>query len=166
MHRIIQSLYQAFQTLPKRHRAFIIGISALALILVLLPTGQELTVKNTNTQGFEVGKRYQVAMPGETTDTPPSTIPIEIDIPSPSDSQNADDTEITTTVNSAQQSNISWQSVTVRNGDSLARIFKRLGFSAQETYAISSAEGKDSKLLLKMNVGDTLRIATNDEKKE
>ncbi|MGV2871771.1 OapA family protein [Colwellia sp. E150_009] len=164
VHRIIQSLYKAFQTLPKRHRAFIIGISALALILVLLPTGQELTVKNTNTQGFEVGKRYQVAMPGETTDTP-STIPIEIDIPSPSDSQNADDTEITTTVNSAQQSNISWQSVTVRNGDSLARIFKRLGFSAQETYAISSAEGKDSKLLLKMNVGDTLRIATNDEKR-
>jgi len=52
----------------------------------------------------------------------------------------------------------------VLNGDSLARIFKRLGFSAQDTYAVSTAKGKDSKLLRKMNVGDTLRVASNDHK--
>ena len=67
------------------------------------------------------------------------------------------------TVNSQQQNNISWQTAKVRSGDSIARIFKRLGFSAQETYAVSTAQGKDSKLLMKINVGDTLRIARNDK---
>lgn len=165
--RIAQSLQKAFQTLPKKHQTVIIGISVLALILVLLPSREELTVKNAHTQSFEVGKRYQVAMPGQATDKQPVS-PIEIEVPTisqPIDKLNEVDKALTSTVNSAQQSNISWQTITVRSGDSLARIFKRLGFSAQDTYAISSAEGKDSKLLLKMNVGDTLRIATNDEKK-
>lgn len=167
LHRIVQSIYKAFQALPQKHRAFIIVISALVLTLVLLPTGKELTVKSANTKGFEVGKRYQVAMPGQATDKA-SAVPVEIDIPSINQADNdpdSEESEITTTVNSAQQSNITWQSVTVLSGDSLARIFKRLGFSAQDTYAVSSAKGKDSKLLLKINVGDTLRIATNDEKK-
>jgi murein DD-endopeptidase MepM/ murein hydrolase activator NlpD len=69
------------------------------------------------------------------------------------------------TVNSQQQESMSWQTAKVRSGDSLARIFKRLGFSAQDTYAVSTAKGKDSKLLLKINVGDTLRIASNDKNK-
>ncbi|MCI2284805.1 hypothetical protein L3081_17165 [Colwellia sp. MSW7] len=165
--RIAQSLQKAFQTLPKKHQTVIIGISVLALILVLLPSREELTVKNTHTQRFEVGKRYQVAMPGQTTDKQ-SISPIEIEVPTisqPIKKLDEVDKAFTSTVNSEQQSNIAWQTITVRSGDSLARIFKRLGFSAQDTYAISSAEGKDSKLLLKMNVGDTLRIATNDAKK-
>lgn len=58
--------------------------------------------------------------------------------------------------------NLSWQTVKVRSGDSLALILKRLGFNAQTTYAVSTAKGKDSKLLKKLNVGDQLRIASND----
>lgn len=164
---IFQSLLQTFQRLPKKHRIFIILISCLALILIVLPSGQELTIKNATTKGFEVGKRYQAAMPSESSNKI-SAEPIALDIPSinqPNEDLIADENEVTNTVNSAQQSNMSWQSVTVLKGDSLARIFKRLGFSAQDTYAISSAKGKDSKLLLKINVDDILRIATNDEKK-
>ena len=59
--------------------------------------------------------------------------------------------------------NSSWQTVKVRSGDSLALILKRLGFSAQTTYAVSTAKGKESKLLKKLNVGDKLRIASNEE---
>lgn len=176
LHEIFLSLYKIFQrfppfNLPRKHCLIIIAISMLALLLMLLPSEQELTSKNNNSnnnnQSFEVGKRYQIAIPENITGKIPAD-PIEIEIPSISQSESnplTDNNAITTTVNSAQQGNMSWQSVKVRSGDSLARIFKRLGFSAQDTYAVSTAKGKDSKILQKMNVGDTLRIASNDEQK-
>jgi murein DD-endopeptidase MepM/ murein hydrolase activator NlpD len=162
---IFQSLYETFQQLPKKHRIVITSISVLALLLVILPSEHELTTKNNHNQAFEIGKRYHVALPEQATRTKTTT---PINIPSIAKSKSSlltDNNTITTTVNSQQQSNVVWQSAKVRSGDSLARIFKRLGFSAQDTYAVSSAKGKDSKLLLKINVGDTLRIATNDKKK-
>lgn len=168
LHKVFLSLLTNFQQLPKRHRAIIIGISILTLFIILLPSEHELTNNKNHKQGLEVGKRYQVAIPEKSSiDRLPAT-PVEIEIPATvvsQDSQLIDKSEISTTVNSEQQSKMSWQSAEVRSGDSLARIFKRLGFSAQDTYAVSSAKGKDSKLLLKMNVGDTLRIATNKEQK-
>lgn len=163
IQRQLKNLHTIFQQLPKKHRIIIISISVLALLLILLPSEQELTTKNTNDQNFEVGKRYQVAMPAQLSDK--TSLP-PVAIPSLNKSKNkqlTDNAAIATTVNSQQQSNVSWQTVKVRSGDSLARIFKRLGFSAQDTYAVSTAKGKDSKLLRKINVGDTLRIANNDE---
>lgn len=166
-HRFVQRLYNAFCALPQKHRAFIIVISVLTFLLILLPSGQELTVKSANTKGFEVGKRYQVAMPGQTQNASnDSSLAIKLaPINESNNDLNQDDAGAETTINSEQHSKMTWQSVTVKNGDSLARIFKRLGFTAQDTYAISSAKGKESKLLLKINVGDTLRIATNDDNK-
>ena len=38
-----------------------------------------------------------------------------------------------------------------------------MGFSAQTTYAVSTAKGDDSKLLKRLNVGDELRIASDPE---
>jgi murein DD-endopeptidase MepM/ murein hydrolase activator NlpD len=160
---ILLNLWDIFLGLPKKHRLFIVSISAFLLLLIILPTEQELTTKETSKKGFTLGKRYQVAMPQQ--DSTPITdslikIPsiketVIVDEPSPS--------AIVSKVNSQQQNNMSWQTAKVRNGDSIARIFKRLGFSAQETYAVSTAQGKDSKLLMKINVGDTLRIASNNE---
>jgi murein DD-endopeptidase MepM/ murein hydrolase activator NlpD len=60
-----------------------------------------------------------------------------------------------------QLARLSWQTINVRSGDSLALILKRLGFSAQTTYAVSTAKGDDSKLLKRLNVGDELRIASD-----
>lgn len=154
-----------FLQLPKKHRLFIIFISLFLFLLVVLPTGKELSSQNTKSQGFEVGKRYQVAMPQETSRSIPES---EINIPSIKDNLpdgQATQSGIKNTTNSQQKSNISWQTVKVRSGDSLARIFKRLGFSAQETYAVSIAQGKNTKLLMNMNVGDTLRIASSDNNK-
>ena len=154
-----------FLQLPKKHRLFIIFISLFLFLLVVLPTGKELSSQNIKSQGFEVGKRYQVAMPQETSRSIPES---EIKIPSIKDNLpdgQATQSGIKNTTNSQQKSNISWQTVKVRSGDSLARIFKRLGFSAQETYAVSIAQGKNTKLLMNMNVGDTLRIASSDNNK-
>lgn len=176
IHLFLLGLRANFQQLPKKHRLIIITLSMITFVMILLPDEHEpieheLATNDTEKTNLEVGKRYQVAIPGntikpdKTTDQPP-TSPIEItSINEATNKQLTDDTAIAATVNSEQQRNLSWQSATVRNGDSLARIFKRLGFSAQDTYAVSSAKGKESKRLLKMKVGDTLRIATNDENK-
>jgi len=133
----------------------------------MLPTEQELTTQNASSQGFELGKRYQVAMPQNSSDASTDNLikspSIKETISGSITSGEPTPSAIVSTVNSQQQNNISWQTATVRSGDSLARIFKRLGFTAQETYAVSTAQGKDSKLLRKINVGDILRIASNDE---
>mgnify|MGYP003384689327 CR=1 FL=1 len=165
LHEVLLHLHKVFQRLPKKHRLIIISISMLALLLILLPSKNELTTKRLDNQGFEIGKRYQIAMPQHSTDIAPITTVEVPSIGNAKDEQSLATDAIATRVNSEQQSNITWQSVKVRSGDSLARIFKRLSFSAQDTYAVSTAKGKDSKLLQKMNVGDTLRIASNDKKK-
>jgi murein DD-endopeptidase MepM/ murein hydrolase activator NlpD len=163
LQAILLNLWGMFLRLPKKHRLFIVSISVFLLLLMILPTEQELTTKETSKKGFALGKRYQVAMPQQAsapiTDSaikiPSIKETVIIDEPSPS--------VIVSKVNSQQQNNMTWQTAKVRSGDSIARIFKRLGFSAQETYAVSTAQGKDSKLLMKINVGDTLRIASNDK---
>ena len=50
-----------------------------------------------------------------------------------------------------------WQVITVRKGDNLAKIFKRAGLTAQETYKVSKA-GKEAKRLLKIKPGQELAI--------
>jgi murein DD-endopeptidase MepM/ murein hydrolase activator NlpD len=163
LQSIFLNLYESFLQLPKKHRLIIIILGMLSLLLMLLPSEKSLTARNNVNQGFEVGKRYQVAMPSHT-DNKITEAPAEITSIIKVQSPKTEESTLITTVNSQQQSDISWQSVKVRSGDSLARIFKRLGFSAQDTYAVSTAKGKDSKLLQKINVGDTLRIATNQAK--
>jgi murein DD-endopeptidase MepM/ murein hydrolase activator NlpD len=165
LHGISLRLYEIFQQLPKKHRIIIVSVIMISLLLILLPSERELTTQSTNNQGFEIGKRYQVAMPDQPLGKT-SAVPVEISsIKNSIKKQLTENDSVAITVNSHQQKDMSWQSAKVRSGDSLARIFKRLGFSAQDTYAISTAKGRDSKLLLKINVGDMLRIATNDEKK-
>jgi murein DD-endopeptidase MepM/ murein hydrolase activator NlpD len=165
LQEILLSLRDMFLRLPKKHRLFILFISSFLLLLIMLPTEQELTENDTGSDGFQLGKRYQVAMPQQ--DSSPTADKI-IEIPSIKKTVEREESlpsAIVNTVNSQQQESMSWQTAKVRSGDSLARIFKRLGFSAQDTYAVSTAKGKDSKLLLKINVGDTLRIASNDKNK-
>lgn len=164
LHAIFQRLQEVFLQLPKRHRVIISAIFALLLVMLLLPSAEKKSAHEGDLpeQSLEVGKRYQVALPqynNTVHDIKPIALPSLAVAPLP------DVDSTSNKVNSQQQSHISWQTVKVRSGDSLARIFKRLGFSAQDTYAVSTAKGKDSKLLRKINVGDTLRIANNDNKK-
>lgn len=165
LQQLLLNLRDMFLRLPKKHRLFIVSISVFLLLLMMLPSEQELTSQNATSEGLAVGKRYQVAMPVQT-DRPDTKTVIEIpSIKEKIEPEEPSANDLANTINSQQQSNITWQTAKVRSGDSLARIFKRLGFSAQETYAVSTAQGKESKLLRKINVGDTLRIASNDENK-
>jgi murein DD-endopeptidase MepM/ murein hydrolase activator NlpD len=164
LYTIFHRLQEIFLQLPKQHRIIITSIFALLLLLLLLPSPEQQSPAKGDLalHGLEIGKRYQVAMPQQKS-AAKDIKSIEISALASKQLPTVDDAS--NTVNSQQQSNISWQTVKVRSGDSLARIFKRLGFSAQDTYAVSTAKGKYSKLLKKINVGDTLRIANNDKQK-
>lgn len=58
---------------------------------------------------------------------------------------------------------LNWQQVKVKNGDNLAIIFKRAGFSAQTLHSVSSL-GKSTKMLTKIHPGDTLSFGSSENK--
>ncbi len=103
---------------------------------------------------LELGKRYQIKIPEITpvTRTEPS---IQASLPAPVNTQDP---------HSNQQpaaSEFTWQTAKVKSGDSLAKILKRFGYSAQTTHNVSRAKGKFTSRLKNLSVGDTLRIGKN-----
>jgi len=181
---LLKKILEIFQNLPKLHRSIIIGSSGFLLLLLILPSSD----KNEAGKDIQVGQRIQIALPEDI--VPAGSTPTQSALPQrtlvktksktttgqlPSlEKERATQADGTLAsgkltkrvkvVDSLEQlANLSWQTVKVRNGDSLALILKRLGFSAQTTYAVSTAKGKDSKLLRRLNVGDKLRVASNDD---
>ena len=140
----------------------------MVLFLLLIPS-KDTQKKNSETSGaFVAGKRYQVAMP-EQGDFSPST-KIQLSDEPPLTISQLSDTKIDKDKdkeNHADESTaqLHWQSVKVKRGDSLAKIFKRNGLNATTTHNVITAKGKDSKLLKKINVGDILRIGKDDDGK-
>ena len=181
---LLKKLLIIFQNLPKLHRSIIIGSSAFLVLLLIIPASNE----DSASDDIKVGKRIQLALPEDI--VPGGSQPRQSVLPQRSvgsqnttaiqplpSLENTDGIEQSGTLSSrtlkkkvkaqdalTELAHLSWQTVKVRSGDSLALILKRLGFSAQTTYAVSTAKGKDSKLLKRLNVGDKLRIASNETK--
>jgi len=125
---------------------------------MLFPSNNSVVTSASNEQTLEIGKRYQIALPQYNNAS-------KIELPSISKNDlTFPKNNHSPTSNIHSKGEMSWQTSKVQNGDSLARIFKRLGFSAQTTYAVSTAKGKDTKLLKKLNIGDTIRIASDNNK--
>lgn len=57
-----------------------------------------------------------------------------------------------------------WQSVTIKNGDSLSLVFSRLGLSPQQLHRVLSL-GNETKILTRLFPGDTLKLNITDDKK-
>ncbi|MGB1199517.1 MAG: OapA family protein [Thalassotalea sp.] len=127
--------------LPKKHRLIISIISLVLLLLILIPTEKATASRQTENNSLKIGQRYQLALP-----------------------ESVQPSAIVDTHEKPLEEQLTWQNAKVRNGDSLAKIFKRLGFNAQTTYKVSSVKGKANKQLKKLQVGDELRIGTNDKK--
>ncbi|GAW97492.1 MULTISPECIES: peptidoglycan DD-metalloendopeptidase family protein [Colwellia] len=180
---MLKKLLETFQNLPKQHRWIIIGSSCFLLFLLIFPSSDD----SDNSKDIPVGQRIQLTLPEDI--VPASTTPRQSALPQrslakvtynsateqlPSLAKNQSTQQDGSLASGelsgkvkiqdsiAELANLSWQTVQVRSGDSLALILKRLGFSAQTTYAVSTAKGKDSKLLKRLNVGDKLRIASNE----
>ncbi len=141
----MKSIKNFYIALPKQHRIIISAASLLLLLLLIIPSEKATASRQSEQASFEIGKRYQLTVPEKETAKQPLT-------------------ELSdTTVLSEQETDLSWQTATVKKGDSLAKIFKRLGFSARTTFEVSQAKGEHSDLLKKLNVGDKLRIGKNQQ---
>lgn len=166
----MKQAYSLFNLLPKLHRYILIGALFFLLSILIVSngkSGEEVTDKKVLPHSqLEVGKRYQIAMPEQ--DSLSSPIEKTIDLPTPRKRSKYltpdEGNSKLNSVNSQQNSDITWQSIKVRSGDSLGKIFKRLGFSSQTTYAVSTAKGKDTGLLKRLNIGDNIRIASTKQK--
>lgn len=189
LKNLLSTLFTTFKNLPRVHRVVICVSSVFLLVLLIVPTGEE----SQHTNNIAVGKRIDIALPTDIVSKPnlttrnhsalqpsaqrqgeqvtqslPSLAQHQSTQRSGSFSQAGRGNNFINTDNVsdplAQLARLSWQTIKVRSGDSLALILKRLGFSAQTTYAVSTAKGDDSKLLRRLNVGDTLRIASDKSK--
>ena len=58
--------------------------------------------------------------------------------------------------------NITWQTATVKSGDSLAKVLKRFGFNASTTHSVSHAKGEYTNVLVNLSIGDVLHIGKNE----
>ncbi len=155
----IKNLYFA---LPKQHQIIVISCAAVVLFLLMVPLkGTNQLSSNANGE-FKAGQRYQVAMPEQV-----SKVAVKANIQLPakqfapiSIKQNNESAVAKHKISDIDENaaQLNWRSVKVRSGDSLAKIFKRNGLNATTTHKVITAKGQESKLLKKLNVGDTLRI--------
>jgi len=132
------------------------------LILLLIPSEKATASRQTDDSSLQIGKRYELALP-EAQDAELNTPLSKVLQPKRKETINekANANFVNTESLSRANDSLTWQKAKVRKGDSLAKVFKRLGFSARTTHDVSSAQGKYSKLLKKINVGDVFQIGKN-----
>lgn len=107
------------------------------LLFSLFPSEPASASRHTDIKSLEVGKRYPVEL--------------TIDSAALADAQDV-----------AEQPEQMLKTVVVGKGDTLAKIFKQLNLSPQETYKVSQS-GKDAKKLLKLKPGESLTVTLDAE---
>lgn len=101
-----------------------------------MTTAEQLAQQPADPNQLQIGKHY----------------PLELDLSNIDQHKPLDD-----------ELGLHWQQVKVKNGDNLAILFKRAGFSAQTLHSISSL-GKSTKMLTKIHPGDTLSFGSSQTK--
>ncbi len=123
---------------PQAHKILIGAISVFTLLLVFLPSENATASRQDN--GLVVGERY----------------PLEIALDSLQQDQEAQ------IPSREPQDDLSWQTFTVSEGDSLSRLFSRAGISAQTLYRLTHSEAETDPLL-KIVPGDEIMIGTDKQ---
>ncbi|MGO2182277.1 MAG: peptidoglycan DD-metalloendopeptidase family protein [Pseudoalteromonas nigrifaciens] len=130
-------------TLPKKHKLLILGLVSAIAGLAFLPSEKATASKDNSENTLEIGKRYELQV-------------------------KVDDNEKLTALNSEQAADklpeYDFVDHQVKNGDNLAIIFKRAGFSAQTLHKLINTNAETRKLT-KIHPGETLSFATakNDD---
>lgn len=156
----IKNLYFA---LPKQHQIIITSCALVVLFLLVAPLKSSKQTTSSAAGEFKVGQRYQVAIPENlSNDLPSATIELPV---KPSDTFEYKETPVGDLPSNIEESSaqLQWQSVKVRSGDSLAKIFKRNSLNATTTHKVITAQGEGSELLKKLSVGDIMRIGKDDK---
>ncbi|MFD2165298.1 OapA family protein [Thalassotalea euphylliae] len=166
----LKNIKNLYLSLPKQHRIILSAVSGILLISLLVPS--EKAEASKQTAGLEVGKRYSLSDKGLTEVASESKTKLE-GLSSSQTTENESITPSSLTTNVTNQSiaethepeapALTWQTTKIKSGDSLAKIFKRLGYSARTTHDVSRAEGEGRGLLKKIKVGDTMRIGKNSD---
>ncbi|KPW02015.1 peptidoglycan DD-metalloendopeptidase family protein [Pseudoalteromonas sp. P1-8] len=127
--------------LPKKHKLLILGLVSAIVGLALLPSEKATASKDNSAKALEIGKRYELQV-------------------------KVDDNEKLTELNSQQAAaklpEYELIDHEVRNGDNLALIFKRAGFSAQTLHKLVNTNAETRKLT-KIHPGETLSFATAED---
>lgn len=125
------------QRLPRQHKVVIALVTGFLFLLVLLPSEKASASRNTTggpADALELGKRYA----------------LELQV-----------AEIQEEQSDEYLDQLDWQSHTVRSGDSMARIFQHLGFSAQQLHRVTQADDDD--ILRRIHPGQTLIFGSNED---
>ncbi|WP_026375911.1 peptidoglycan DD-metalloendopeptidase family protein [Aestuariibacter salexigens] len=128
---------KTLKQLPKPHKWMLSAAAGLFLVSLLLPSDDASASKHTSAVELQPNTRYPLDIKLQHL-APTTDAPVVDDEPE-------------------------WQVYTVRNGDSLAKVFKRAGLSAKETHEVSRA-GEHAKRLLKIMPGDKIHIALDQQK--
>ncbi|MBT0585240.1 peptidoglycan DD-metalloendopeptidase family protein [Alteromonas sp. SM 2104] len=125
---------QFIKELPHPHKIAVATSAAVCAVLLFLPSEPVVASKHTETALLETGVRYQLDVP---------TI--------------GDDSLII-----EEPDSLEWATYTVQRGDTLAKIFKRAGLTARDTYNVSSA-GELAKMLVSLLPGEQINIKLDPE---
>lgn len=129
----VTQIQRMFLQLPHSHKILISAISVALLLLLIIPSEPATASKNSiSVEQLMPGKRYQLELAFEQ-----------------SAEQNAESSELT------------WQTYQIKSGDSLAKIFEKVGFSARQLYQVTES-GEEAERLRNVHPGDLLRFATDD----
>ncbi|WP_404400245.1 peptidoglycan DD-metalloendopeptidase family protein [Idiomarina seosinensis] len=132
---VVIRLKQLFNDLPRFHRVLISTVSVTLLLLLVIPSEPATASKNSKSpEQLMPGKRYQLELAVETPEAGEESV----------------------------SNNFSWQSYQIKGGDNLAKIFDKLGLTAQQLYRVTTS-GDEAELLKKVHPGDILRLATDTE---
>ncbi|WP_166421868.1 peptidoglycan DD-metalloendopeptidase family protein [Pseudoalteromonas sp. Z1A8] len=128
-------------TLPKKHKLLILGLVSAIVGLAFLPSEKATASKDNSANALEIGKRYELQV-------------------------KVGDNEKLTELNSEQAAEklpeYDFVDHKVKNGDNLAIIFKRAGFSAQTLHKLINTNAETRKLT-KIHPGEILSFATAED---
>ena len=125
-------------TLPKKHKMLILGLVSAIVALAFLPSEKATASKDNSENTLEIGKRYE----------------LQIKV-----GENEKLTDLNAEHAAQKLPEYDFVDHLVKNGDNLANIFKRAGFSAQTLYKLVNTNAETRKLT-KIHPGETLSFAT------
>ncbi|WP_341503197.1 peptidoglycan DD-metalloendopeptidase family protein [Gallaecimonas sp. GXIMD4217] len=128
-----------YRALPKTHKVLVSSLTGLLVLMLLLPS-EEAVATRAHDDGtrLQVGQRY----------------PLSVEMRS---LQSAELTE------QDHAPDLRWQTLKVKSGDSLAKLFQRAGFSARTLHQLMQDGGQDAKTLTLLKPGEELRFASNGQ---
>lgn len=126
-------MLSTFLRLPIIHRALILLLSALITVVLFLPDSKDLAKDQTT---LEIGLHYPLEIDLSTLETKNSLLPDSI---------------------------VRWEKYTIASGESAAKLFSRIGLTAQLLHKLISSDKEINRQLSRLRVGEELSFGFDDK---